>query len=610
MSLNNNPLANAPTFTLRHVIVAFEYTEDAASADLRPDATDAVITGKVCNGAHKVLVNEFADTASLVTDAIMDWLYFSPSHPKTTSYSGSITVKDSFGGVMANKLNTFAKDTGVSIAHMAVAWRIFFITETGETIYGNPLIVNIVNFGQSLDDVNGRSYLLNWVATYNTTAQAPQNSKLYQCTVSNPEKSNQTNSRFASTRISDEVLTPQQMEELLTSYRNSRVDRCAPMRTVGEMIRGLENQLNSQTRSHAGELQDTLAVIKNQFTKKLKPVKQKKQDELPLVYEIEIDEVYKSYKLDNRNLLTEQTEQSRSAAGVSSVTFPAGITVYEAIDTILTMSREIGKEHSGNTLPEYTYRINVSMARRCDGKLKFSVYVNRFIRYNLIQENDGTFDPPNDTTFEGNIRPLMYQFQTDNSEDNEVVSVTYSGSVKYDLSPLEDVTDEDNDDAGVVVGDRELQTFERSTARDYFTSGFSGVRTIRDISSSNMLESASDASQISIHNELRDTICNLEVIANPYLLSDLAVNPVSHLMVKDGWGYYYYDSCHLAPMYLRAKLFIQPYTNIRGVDRAAANAKLDPYYYDGYMQIIGVRTSIYGSNIMHNIRCIRSEPNF
>jgi hypothetical protein len=250
------------------------------------------------------------------------------------------------------------------------------------------------------------------------------------------------------------------------------------------------------------------------------------------------------------------------------------------------------------------------MSRRCDGKLKISIYVNRFIRYNLIQNNDGTFDPPLDTTFEGNMRPLFYQFQTDNSEDNEVTSVTYSGSAKYDLSPLENISDDDNDDASVVIGDRELQTFERSSAQDFFASGFSGVRTVRDVNSHNMLESSSDASQISIHNEMRDTLCSIEAIGNPYFLSDLSINPSSHLEIRDGWGYFYYDSCHLAPMYLRAKFYVQPYTNIRGVDKSAANDRLDPYYYDGYMQIIGVRTSIYGGNIMHHIRCIRSEPNF
>lgn len=612
--VNYNAINGAKSATIQHVLVAFQYTQDAVATMVGPEIgkTGTTGTGSSCGGKYVVISNSFMDAENIIAEAIMDWKYFSPLSPRTTSYSGKIIMNDVSGGLFAERLRQFASTIDVAIPHLAVVWRTVFVYSDGTQQYVqlNPLIVHIINFGQSMDDLNGKEYHVNWVAAYNTLAQLPNYAKMYSSTISKISSSTvpQTNS----TPIVDAIST-KDLSEALNPTRQARLDAVSPMRTIGEMVDALEAQLNSQTRPHEAGLQNIISTIREGYGNKIKRPQQRKAQELPLRYTIRMSDEYRVLPVDNRNLPFEQAVPLQTEPGVTSITMPLGSTYYDALNTIMTMSKTIGTEH-GATSEFITYKINCASAIECDGKYHFVMDVSRYPRYDLLPVEFGSSQPPKETSFVGNINPLHLTFQSLRSQtdvippDVDIISITYSGATRYELDALEQDSDEQESISFAVAGDRELQTYERVSAIDFFKSGFSGVRTSRHPFDINGLESSSLAGNIDINAELRDTIYRIEIRGNPNFLSDLNVSPLQAASVGPEWNYTFYEKCHLLPMYLRTTIFIEPHTGLGN----QTNKREFPnrYYYDGFLHIISVRTRIVAGLMTHVITCTRSENNF
>lgn len=612
--VNFNPLNTAAIPAIQHVIVAFQNTQDAVATDVNVDIgeTGTEGTGTACGGKYVVISNPLIDAENVVSEATMDWKYFSPLSPRTTSYSGNIMLNDRAGGLFAERLRNFAAAVGVAVPHLAIVWRMVFVYNDGspQYVYTNPLIIHIVNFGQSMDDLLGKEYTLNWIAAYNTLAQMPNFAKMYASTISKLSSATvpQVNTTPVSNAVSTKALTA-----AFAQSRQARLDATSPMRTIGEMVDALEAQLNSQTRPHGADLQALLSNIKQGYSTKIKRPEQRKSQELPLKYTIRMNSDYRALPIDNRNLPFEQATPLQGEPGISGMTLPLGSTYYDALNAIMCMSKTVGIEH-GAAAEFNTYKINCAAAIECDRKYHFVLDVSRYQRYDLVPDEFGASHPPRNASFVGNINPLHLTFQSLRSDgdlipaDDDIISITYSGATRYELNPLENDSEDVDTTSFAIAGDRELQTYERVAAKDFFKSGFSGVRTARQPFDISGVESSALAGNININSELRDTIYRIELRGNPNFLSDLSITPVQSAPAPTDWNYTFYENCHLFPMYLRTTIFIEPHSFI-GKEIPAQKVP-NRYYYDGFLHIISVRTKIVGGMMTHIITCTRSEDNF
>lgn len=615
---NLNPLDSFPSSTVYHILIAFEKSEDAYTSRINGLSVpangivfNASSIGGTGNGKAIVVVNELYDKSTNIVHAESSWSFFAPHDSKTTSYVGTITTRDQSGFLFTQTLKELTQDLGISLHHLTFAWVPLFLCQTQQDdnvrIFVNPLYFHITSLSQSVDNVMGRTYQLDFVSCYNTYGNGPQFSELYQNTITH-NASNNANIVPKNGSFSLGINLVKDEDEEKLKKRQDRLNSVKYMTTVGDFAASLEYSMNNQKTSHKTQLQEFLGLIKDSHSRKIKPLKQ--EDALPIEYKINCCPYYINKKLDNRNLPYEQTEIDQNIAGISSMTFPLGYSIHQVLSRVMTMSKDIGADHQSND-KVMTYKFTTTTNRNTEGKYIINTKINNYISpFNSNQRNTG----PGTNLIKGKTIELTYQNTTDNSD---IMSISYSSGPQFSLNNLEEV--DDAPDTQSIYGDREPPTSNRNRGTlKYFNNSFSGVPVSRSINNNIGLQNSQTASAISNFKEQQQVLYTIEIKGNPHLLSDINRNPLDVMqpqVVTDSKSsntigrYNIYSNVEYSPMYIKVRILLD--SSIGGKSLTATQRKtIQPsFYYSDYLHITRIDNIFSGGGFIQYIYCSRTDEN-
>lgn len=610
---DSNPLSRFQSYDIKHIVVGFRYSEDACTFNIGADVgqTGTIIDGEKmretnCKGPAIVVINEIQDPTFVLYEAETYWNFFSPNSTTTGSYSGYMHIQDRVGMLFAQRLRKYCETLGMALGHITFSWKTFYIgtLSNGETevVTANPMIFHITDFIQSLSADIGRSYIMNFVSSYNTFGQLPQFSKMFQTTLTHAD-GNVDKEIPSSDTSATGLMSRAREDELKNAARKRRLDKSKPMKTLQDVFNSMQTEMTEQGYAHKTQIQDWQAAIRNDYTKKLSPPKQYLPD-LPMKYTIKLEDKFNSYKIDNRNLPFEQPEQDQRLEGIRVIPFHLGTTMNTAIDTIMLMSKSVGKDYLGTT-PK-GYRSTTTVLRECSGQYGIHTNINSYtIPINRV---DGPDTGPGDGVIDG---PLEYVYQDSEQKGRDIISISYRSNVTPVQKNLEQAT-EGEDDIGVVYGNREPISIQRmpQSNDDFFTSGYAGNRGFVGLQEINGLESSDTASVIKSNLTpsmvKQTTSYNIRIVGNPYIINDINRNPLDVKEDKgDGqgrWRYLLYDKPEYQPMYLKLTVYMKPEAQLSGEQNLE-----DTYFYSGFLHITRIVTSYRMAEFTQLVEGVRTE---
>lgn len=606
-----NPLSRFQSYDIKHVIIGFRFSEDACSFEIKGDVgvTGSTVTGPNCKGPGIVVINELEDPTFVMYSAETVWDYFSTKSATTGSYVGYMNIQDRVGMLFAQRLRKYCEQLGMALGHITFAWKTFYIGNlpdgSKEIVTANPMIFHVTDFMQSLSALDGRTYIMTFTSSYNTFGQLPQFSKMFQTTLTHADGNAQNEIPGANSAGSG-LVSREEEDRIKEAARKTRQDKTKPMKNLQDVFNALQTEMTEQGYPHKTQIQEWQTTIRDDYTKKLIPPKQY-LPELPIKYTVKLEDKFNSYKIDNRNLPFEQPEQDQRLEGIRSIPFHVGTDMPTAIDTLMLMSKAVGKDYQGAT-PQ-GYRSTVTVLRGCSGAYNVHTNINSYkIPINRVDCPD---TGPGDGVVGG---PLEYVYQDSEHKGRDIISIMYRSNVTPLQRNLEEAT-EGVDDIGVVYGNREPISIQRmpQVGNDFFTSGYAGNRGAVGLLDINGLESADTASVIKsnlVPSLVKQTTSyNIKVVGNPYIINDLNRNPMD---VRDGlgeigtkkprWNYILYDKPEYIPMYLKLIIYMRPEGTLAGetdVDQT--------YFYSGYLHITRVTTSYIMGAFTHMIEGVRTE---
>ncbi len=595
-----HPLASYKNYTIKHILVAFEFSDDAYSATLTPDIGGSgtrISQNGWCGGAI-VLVNEFTDLSVSVAYCETVWSYFSPLSTKTSSYVGKMSIEDISGFMFANTLKEFADQLNTSIHHLTIAWVPVFIGDgilrVEDSISPNPLFFHMTKFTQDVTGVVGRKYIFDFVACYNTHGLLPQYSRLYQSTLTNRD-SNLTNTLPTPINGSSGIKSTRKEDSDKLNARRARLDKVKLMPTIGALMKSLEEVLDSQKLPNKKQVQAISSIFRDEYTKKLKEDKQ--SEVIPIDYMVDVEDYYKKMEINNRNLPFEQYELDQSLVGISSLTLPMGSTPISAINTIMKMSKSVAEDHRKD--PATIYRITTSTNRACAGNYKINIKIRKAT--SPFNSNDNKDTGPGVSVVDNDVGVIEYIYDNSDPRDNNVTAISFASSPKIKFTALESVQDEP--DSKDVFGNREPVTSSRfSSVLKFFREGFSGFSPILNIFNNNGLEDSNAAATLSGFNETQQTSYVLTVTGNPHIINDINRNPYdviydkqSKQKTQEKGTYLIYKNIETDPMYVKLKLF------------NSVNKNTDGYFYDGYMHLYKIESIFTPGVVLQYLHCGRTD---
>lgn len=606
-----NPLSKFNSYTIKHIIIGFRFSEDACTFEIKGDVgiTGSTVTGPTCKGPGIVIINEIQDPTFVMYSAETVWDYFSNNSPTTGSYVGYMNIQDRVGMLFAQRLRKYCEQLGMALGHITFAWKTFYIGTlpdgTEEIVTTNPMIFHITDFMQSLSALDGRTYIMTFTSSYNTFGQLPQFSKMFQTTLTHADGNAQKEIPSANSAGSG-LVSRETEDSIKEASRKARQDKTKPMKNLQDVFNSLQTEMTEQGYPHKTQIQEWQTTIRDDYTKKLIPPKQY-LPELPIKYTVTLEDKFNSYKIDNRNLPFEQPEQDQRLEGIRSIPFHVGTDMPTAIDTLMLMSKSVGKDYKGDS-PK-GYRSTITVLRGCSGAYNVHTNINSYtIPINRV---DGPDTGPGDGVIDG---PLEYVYQDSEHKGRDIISIMYRSNVTPVQRNLEEAT-EGEDDIGVVYGNREPISIQRmpQVGDDFFTSGYAGNRGAVGLLEINGLESADTASVIKsnlIPSLVKQTTSyNIKIVGNPYIVNDINRNPMD---VRDGigaigsksprWNYVLYDKPEYIPMYLKLTVYMRPEGKLSGetdVDQT--------YFYSGYLHITRITTSYVMGSFTQVIEGVRTE---
>lgn len=606
-----NPLSRFQSYDIKHILIGFRFSEDACAFDIKGDVgvTGSTVTGPACKGPGIVVINELEDPTFVMYSAETVWDYFSSARATTGSYVGYMNIQDRVGMLFAQRLRKYCEQLGMALGHITFAWKTFYIGNLSdgskEIVTTNPMIFHITDFMQSLSAQDGRTYIMTFSSSYNTFGQMPQFSKMFQTTLTHAD-GNAQKEIPGTTSAGSGLVSREQEDAIKEKARKIRQDKTKPMKTLQDVFNSLQTEMTEQGYPHKTQIQEWQTTIRDDYTKKLIPPKQY-LPELPIKYTVTLEDKYTTYKIDNRNMPFEQPEQDQRLEGIRAIPFHYGTDMPNAIDTIMLMSRAVGKDYQGAT--PYGYRSTVTALRGCNGAYNVHTNINSYkIPINRV---DGPDTGPGDGVIGG---PLEYVYQDSEQKGRDIISIMYRSNVTPIQRNLEEAT-EGEDDIGVVYGNREPISIQRmpQVGDDFFTSGYSGNRGAVGLMEINGLESADMASVVKsnlVPSLVKQTTSyQILVVGNPYIVNDLNRNPMD---VRDGigelgsrksrWNYILYDKPEYEPMYLKLTVFMRPEGMLSGETQVDQT-----YFYSGYLHITRVTTSYVMGSFTQMIEAVRTE---
>lgn len=594
MNIELNPLSDYDTHTVFHILVAFQYSDDAYAysdklANVGPKGTRF---NSGC-GSAIVIVNEGKGSETAIDKAQSTWNFFSPTNFRTTSYVGNMEIVDRSGFFFTQSLKEFTNDLGMTMAHLTFAWLPIFRGKRNNSpettdIKINPLFFHVTKFTQNITPTEGRSYFIDFAACYNTHGISPQFNTFQGITV-NHKDANTIGTQPVSTAPSS-GLQPLNIEDKnKLQPRKKRLEKIKYIKTIDEFCKSYEIALNKQINDHNMQLQTFISMINESHTKHLSNMNSEK---IPLIYKIKVDDYYKPKKIDNVNLPFEQIEINQKKFGISTITFPLSYTIHSSLACIFKSSSEIGIDHSKQKIN--TYKFTTTTSRTCDSKYLIHTKINKYISpKNSIYSGD---TGPGNNLISG---PIQYTYQDKNAKDNTVVSITYGAAPHFELKTIEQSNIED--DADVILGDREIQSLKRKNdgSSGFFDNAFSGLRSSRATFIDNGLQNSTSANSISAFNPLQQTTYTINILGNPSLLNDINRNPND--VISDNIGNaIIYSNIEYEPIYIKLKIYL------RG-DRRDDDNTDNIFYYDGYLHVYKIINVFTPGSYSQTIYCSRTD---
>lgn len=591
-----NPLSKLKNRTQKHILIAFQYSADAYSYKFDYNIADVGTPISCPCGSAIVVVNEIKNTVVTISNAVTIWNFFSPVNHRTISYNGEMEIVDRSAFYFNQILTKFTKDLSLSLSHLTFMWVTVFTgvdeSDSVKVVTSTPLYFHSTNFVQDASNAFGRSYNLDFVSCHGTHALSPQFSSIIQNTVTNKEAN--TVNTLPMTYAPSTGLKPLREEDASKlSPRKDRINKTKYMKTIGDFCDRFEYTLSNQAKPHKKQLQEFMGIIRSDYATKVK--KLHIEDELPIVYKIKVDDYYKDKQLNNRNLPFEQYEINESINGLSSISFPLGISLQSAIGQVMRMSKEVGNDHT--KIPYNTYKIVSTTNRECDGKYHVYTKIKKYIApYN---SDSGVNTGPGNNVV---VKPLEFTFQDPEAEDNNLLALTYGATTNTELTPVENVSDDE--DTQAVYADREMLTSQRKISdASFFENSYSGQRIARGIFTDNGLQNSEAASKISNYSPTQRTAYTLSIIGNPNLLSDLNRNP-QEVIDDTHTNAILYKFSEYEPMYLKLKIFLE---GDRRTERPKEVDDSTIYMYENYLHIYKVVNLFDGGEFMQILYCGRTN---
>ncbi len=598
MSNPKNPLSELLSYEPRHILLAFDNAE-AASNFVMPTTPIGKCGDSLKNlscGNGIIVVNELEDDSYFVADLTWSFDFFSPVTPHSTISAGSFIIADSRGNQFPSFLRRVARrlsmpETSITF-YMLTMFRGRTLDNSVSVNYmTNPLIISLTDAATGFREGLVNRFVFNFAFLHNTVGQLPNYSRLNQFTVTNKEN-NPSRSVPTTDSGKAEIISRAKEDALNDSKRRDRLNQSAPMRNLKDVFAGFEAELQEMRFTNKRQLQEFISVVRPDAVKKIKPPKAKRVKDgqsLPITFTVNLDPAYHSYPVDNRNLMTEQTETRQAAAGITSLTVPPGGSIYSATETLMKLSSRVGEDVANG----YGFKMVMSSVTDCEGIVKNTINV---FKYKIPLNKVGSTDTGPDK--DGNVKTLELEYM-DTSAGTDVMSLSYAASPSNDVVILEEDSDDLKDDAVTASSQREQLTFERAER-----GGFAGLRA--GTSPTNYgLESAGKGilTDTLKHRYAlsQNTLTIVGIVGNPDLYSDLARNPVK-VAKRDAGAPHMYRFPEYYPMYLKVKVKIaNSHTyGVSGDDE-------DYWYHTYHYHLAGVTNRITSGRFTQTLRLLSTD---
>lgn len=597
---NNNPLDRFNNYTVKYVLAAFAYSEDACHTDIDGGIGEpgTIFSGTACGKPAVVIINDFNSKLFSIDRFETDFSYFGSQSPTTTQMLGAIRIFDRYGGYFPTFLSDVTKKLGedMSETHLAFVLRVFFVgvekqSSVATTVATKPLIFNMVTLVQSLADYDAHFYSMYLAAAYNTTAQFPGFAKLYQTTITHQDGNPST--EIPKPDVPGSTILRRGVEDgMKAAPRDQRIDKSKTMQTLKDVFEGMAEDLMQQKYVHQRQLQEWLGYVRDDHVKKIAtPIQRKQPGYLPVDYRLILDGVYSGYQIDNRNMPFEQPEQSQLSKGIRVINVPEGETLPVLFDRLMKLSTQVSKDF----FKGQTYKTTFILLRRCEGKYDIFMKLKQVGRAINSQDIDtGPGEGP---------APLVYYFQKPGLDSDQDV-MTLEGKLNSNifLNMLERQIDDP--DAKVVFGNREQATAERNADLNFFKTFFSGVR--MNVSNQNNSSEFADHAggmdnMLSPNINAQTNMFSLTIRGNSDLMSDVNRNPFwVYQDNEDGAVHYKFPEYN--PMYVKALINLTPIE----VKNDSDNIN-EMYYFTNYYHLYKIKTLITGDEFSQELGLLRTD---
>ena len=598
MSIPQNPLDTASASTYRHVLVAFKYADDAFKFKKFTQTSTNIGESIPGVGDNMVVVNELADQRFTIPEAIFDFDFIPNIGVSTTSSVGKIVITErrvaySFLNFLSQEvLATFNADSTnlMSLGHATFVLKTFFSTDgaadgestSPDVITVNPFYFNIDSI-ESIPSSRGVTpgrHIIHAMAASNTTGLLRSFSSVFQMNITH--KDGNVHNTIPEATGTKGIKTRSAEDGANRSKRKERLDLSKPMSTLKDMFDGLEVDLNQQKFVHQAQLQEwrrqirsdkqpDKIVVSPQQTKKPTP------KQLPIDFVIDLDPIYDTYDVDNRNMPFEQPEIGQDQVGLRVLPVRAGAHISELVEKIMLLSKKVGEDAVDQTGIK-TFKTTITAKRRKNSTYIVNIKIRQYhLPNNTVDKNTGPGKA-------GEEHALHFFVNDPNERDVDILE--FKSHINYQVGDkmLEQQTT-DNIGAGVIYADREQATAERRADLPFFQTLYSGVRPMIASYGIDGLESAERAGDIfnmmDRYTYTQSTDYELMIRGNPHLMSDLNRNPDDVISDTEGKGVYYYPRPEVDPMYIKLTIF-------QSSDGAEGDDIQTRFYFDNYYHMTRV----------------------
>lgn len=597
MSVPSNPLDGVNSSNHFHILVAFKHAEDAF--DQKITIESGIIGESIPNaGENVIVVNEAVSNRFTIEHALWDFNALSPASVTTTSSVGKIGVTERVSNSFLNFLRDvvlfrfndgFPEEEHVSLSHITFVLQTIFVLggdeETNESINVikcNPYFFQVDSIDSMTNNAGGDKpmHMINAISSTNTVGLLRSFSALYQTTITSKD-GNIQNDNLAPDTISLGLKQRSLENQQLKASRQRRLNKSNIMTNLKDIFEGFQKDLNEQKFIHKAQLQQWIRNIKDEpDTDKIvfPPTQTKPPNDnfLPIDYRIDLDPVYQSYRIDNRNMPFEQPDVIQTQSGIRTFPVTTGKPIIKIIKELMLLSRQVADDTRLPLGEKRTFKVAVTAFRKKDGNYLVNIKIRRII----VPKNTENVDTgPGEIVDDG---PL--HFFLNDPENRDVDIISFSSSLDYEISDVMIEQQSDSPGAGIVFGDREQGTAQRGSTTPFFKSLYNGVRNSAYPRHGDGLESAQDYGDIvgllKRQSLAQSTRYNMVIRGNPHLLSDL--NRTPNDVVNDEIGQaFIFERPEINPMYVRLTIFEDT------VDDTQPDVPIK-FYYDNHYQLVRV----------------------